>query len=108
MAASLETCDRRSGRFRTWLAAAAAALKVSPTGPEHAGIRRAAAGVDASKEAGRLAGTFSAFVVAPGLMFRGGDPLLRTANGEFVVKNLVLITATLVLIAHTADDESGD
>jgi uncharacterized membrane protein YphA (DoxX/SURF4 family) len=48
-----------------------------------------------------LAGTFSTFVVAPGLMFRGGDPLLLTANGEFVVKNLVLITATLVLIAHT-------
>ena len=33
-------------------------------------------------------------------MFRGSDPLLLTANGEFVVKNLVLITATLVLIAH--------
>lgn len=49
-----------------------------------------------------LAGTFSTFVVAPGLMFRDGDPLLLTANGEFVVKNLVLITATLVLIAHTS------
>ena len=49
-----------------------------------------------------LAGTFSTFVVAPALMFRGGDPLLLTANGEFVVKNLVLITATLVLIAHTS------
>ena len=43
---------------------------------------------------GRLAGTFSAFVIAPGWMFRGGDPLLLTANGEFVVKSLVLITAT--------------
>ena len=49
-----------------------------------------------------LAGTFSTFVVAPRMMFRDGDPLLLTANGEFVVKNLVLITATLVLIAHTS------
>ena len=49
-----------------------------------------------------LAGTFATFVVAPRMMFNNGDPLLLTANGEFVVKNLVLITATLVLIAHTS------
>ena len=49
-----------------------------------------------------LAGTFSTFVVAPQLMFNGGDPLLLTANGEFVLKNLVLIAAALVLIAHTS------
>jgi putative oxidoreductase len=49
-----------------------------------------------------LAGTFATFVVAPSLMFRDGDPLLLTANGEFVAKNLVLITGTLVLIAHTS------
>ena len=48
-----------------------------------------------------LVGTFSTFVVAPGLMFSGGNPLLLTASGEFVAKNVVLIAATLVLIAHT-------
>jgi uncharacterized membrane protein YphA (DoxX/SURF4 family) len=49
-----------------------------------------------------LAGTFSTFVVAPQLMFSGGDPLLLTGNGEFVAKNAVLIAATLVLITHTS------
>jgi putative oxidoreductase len=48
-----------------------------------------------------LAGTFATFVVAPHLMFSAGDPLLLTGNGEFVAKNVVLIAATLVLIAHT-------
>jgi hypothetical protein len=37
----------------------------------------------------------------PGQMFDASDPLLLTENGEFVMKNLVLISATLVLIAHT-------
>jgi len=49
-----------------------------------------------------LAGTFSTFVVAPQLMFNAGDPLLLTADGEFVAKNGVLIAATLVLITHTS------
>jgi uncharacterized membrane protein YkgB len=47
-----------------------------------------------------LVGTLSTFVMAPDLMFSDGDPLLLTANGEFVAKNVVLIAATLVLIAH--------
>lgn len=48
-----------------------------------------------------LAGTFSAFAMAPGMMFSEDNPLLLTADGEFVAKNGVLIAATLVLIAHT-------
>jgi putative oxidoreductase len=51
--------------------------------------------------AAHLAGTFLTFVMLPGLMFRHHDPLLLTADGEFVLKNLVLIGAALVLIAHT-------
>jgi uncharacterized membrane protein YkgB len=35
-------------------------------------------------------------------MFRGHDPLLLTADGEFVMKNVILIAATLVLIAHSS------
>jgi putative oxidoreductase len=46
-----------------------------------------------------LTGTFLTFVMLPRLMFRHGDPLLLTADGEFVVKNIVLISAALVLIA---------
>lgn len=49
-----------------------------------------------------LTGTFLTFVMSPGQMFRYSDPLLLTQNGEFVAKNLVLISATLVLIAHTS------
>jgi putative oxidoreductase len=47
--------------------------------------------------AGHLVGTFLTFVTAPTMMF-GGNPLMLTSDGEFVVKNLVLISAALVLI----------
>ncbi|MFP3460400.1 hypothetical protein R5O87_06090 [Arthrobacter globiformis] len=50
--------------------------------------------------AAHLCGTFLTFVMLPGLMFVQGDPLLLTEDGEFVMKNLVLIGATLALIAH--------
>jgi putative oxidoreductase len=49
-----------------------------------------------------LVGTFSTFAVVPHLMFRHGNPLLLTGDGEFVMKNLILIAATLVLIGHTS------
>ncbi len=51
--------------------------------------------------AAHLAGTFLTFVMLPGQMFNDSNPLLLTENGEFVTKNLVLISATLVLMAHT-------
>lgn len=44
-----------------------------------------------------LAGTFLVFVQVPGLVISGGNPLLLNGNGEFVLKNLVLICAALVL-----------
>ena len=47
-----------------------------------------------------LAGTFLTFVMLPDLMFTGANPLLLTADGEFVMKNLVLISATVVLLTH--------
>ena len=47
---------------------------------------------------GHLAGTFLTFVTATSLMFHDGNPLVLTSDGEFVVKNLVLISAALVLI----------
>jgi uncharacterized membrane protein YphA (DoxX/SURF4 family) len=47
---------------------------------------------------GHLAGTFLTFVTATSLMFQDGNPLVLTSDGEFVVKNLVLISAALVLI----------
>jgi putative oxidoreductase len=48
-----------------------------------------------------LAGTFLTFVMAPGRMFAAGDPLLLTTEGEFVIKNLVLISAAIMLVGRT-------
>lgn len=51
--------------------------------------------------AGHLTGTFLTFLIAPRYMIMNGDPLLLTSDGEFVVKNLVLISAALVLLSRT-------
>jgi len=45
----------------------------------------------------QMAGTFLVLALEPGLSFQHGNPLLLTTTGEFVVKNLVLITAGLVV-----------
>ncbi|GAB3865205.1 hypothetical protein GCM10028801_35320 [Nocardioides maradonensis] len=50
--------------------------------------------------AAHLAGTFLTFVMVPSIMFQHRDPLLLTADGEFVLKNLVLICAAVVLLTH--------
>jgi putative oxidoreductase len=49
---------------------------------------------------GHLCGTFLVLVVEPGVAFQHGNPLLLTTIGEFVVKNVVLIAAALVLAAR--------
>ncbi len=45
----------------------------------------------------QMAGTFLVLVIQPGEAFQSGNPLLLTVSGEFVIKNLVLITAGLVV-----------
>lgn len=45
----------------------------------------------------QLGGTFLALVVLPDRCFQDYNPLLPTTLGEFVVKNIVLITAGLVI-----------
>jgi len=45
----------------------------------------------------QMAGTFLVLVIHPGLSFQSSNPLLLTITGEFVIKNLVLITAGLVI-----------
>lgn len=47
-----------------------------------------------------LAGTFVALWLNPQHFFVHGFPLFLTADGEFVVKNLVLIAAGLVIAGH--------
>jgi putative oxidoreductase len=54
-----------------------------------------------------LCGTFLVLVMEPQLAFQNGNPLVLTTIGEFVVKNVVLISAALVLAsryrAHRGD-----
>ncbi|MBA2427312.1 MAG: DoxX family membrane protein [Actinobacteria bacterium] len=48
----------------------------------------------------QMAGTFLVLVLQPDVAFQGGNPLLLTTEGEFVIKNLVLLSAGLVLGSH--------
>jgi putative oxidoreductase len=50
----------------------------------------------------QMAGTFLVLVLLPGVAFRDGNPLLLTVEGEFVVKNLVLLSAGLVVGSRLA------
>lgn len=44
-----------------------------------------------------LVGTFGVMVTQPDLVFQNGNPLLLTTEGEFVVKNLVLLGGALTV-----------
>jgi uncharacterized membrane protein YkgB len=50
----------------------------------------------------QMAGTFLVLVFLPEVAFRDGNPLLLTVEGEFVVKNLVLLSAGLVIGSRLA------
>lgn len=45
----------------------------------------------------QMLGTFLVFLLQPGVAFQDGNPLLLTVEGEFVLKNLVLLAAGLVV-----------
>jgi uncharacterized membrane protein YkgB len=45
----------------------------------------------------QLAGTFMVLVLRPDIAFQGMNPFLLTTEGEFVIKNLVLITSGIVV-----------
>jgi uncharacterized membrane protein YkgB len=45
----------------------------------------------------QMAGTFLVLILRPGESFQDGNPLLLTTLGEFVIKNLVLMAAGVVL-----------
>lgn len=45
----------------------------------------------------QMAGTFLVFVEKPDVTFQSRNPLLLTTEGEFVVKNLILISAGIVI-----------
>jgi putative oxidoreductase len=56
---------------------------------------------------GHLCGTFLTFVTAPGWVFHGYDPIRLTQDGEFVLKNLVLMSSAIVLLGMTRDSNGG-
>jgi uncharacterized membrane protein YkgB len=45
----------------------------------------------------QIAGTFQVFLLLPDIAFQGGNPLLPTLEGQYAIKNLVLITGGLVI-----------
>lgn len=45
----------------------------------------------------QIAGTFQIFFLLPGVAFQGGNPFLPTLEGQYAIKNIVLITAGLVI-----------
>lgn len=47
--------------------------------------------------AAQMAGTFLVLVLLPEVAFKDGNPLLLTVEGEFVIKNLVLLAAGMVV-----------
>lgn len=49
--------------------------------------------------------TFVVLVLMPDLAFHNGNPLLLTNSGEYVIKNLVLIAAALVVLGSITDSE---
>lgn len=56
----------------------------------------------------QMAGTFLTFLIQPGVMFADRNPFLLTVEGEFVVKNIVLIAAGLALAGSVRrETESG-
>lgn len=51
--------------------------------------------------AAHMTATFGVLVMQPDIAFQGGNPLLLTTEGEFVVKNLVLLAAGIVVCARS-------
>ena len=55
----------------------------------------------------QMAGTFLVFLVLPDLTFQDGNPFKLTVEGEFILKNLVLLAAAMVVGAHLGESETA-
>ena len=56
----------------------------------------------------QMLGTFLVLALRPGMSFQSGNPLRLTVLGEFVVKNLVLLTAGLVVAGSIPRPRGGE
>ena len=45
----------------------------------------------------QMLGTFMPLVVMPDITFQGGNPLLPTLEGQYIIKNLMIISGALVV-----------
>ena len=52
----------------------------------------------------QMLGTFSSLLLAPALFFSHNNIFLLTTEGEFVIKNLVLISGALVIAAFQIEE----
>ena len=55
----------------------------------------------------QMAGTFLVLLLRPDVAFQGGNPLLLTVEGEFVVKNVVLAAAGIAIGGSLRREEKG-
>ena len=55
----------------------------------------------------QMAGTFLILILLPEVAFQDGNPLKLTVEGEFVIKNLVLLAAGLVVGATVRRDRES-
>lgn len=56
----------------------------------------------------QMVGTFSVLVVRPDIAFQELNPFLLTAEGEFVIKNLILLSAGFVVGGTVHRQRSGE
>jgi putative oxidoreductase len=61
-----------------------------------------------SASALHLSGTFLVLLLRPDVAFVDGNPLLLTVEGEYVVKNLVLLAAVASLALHSLGTTPGE
>ena len=55
----------------------------------------------------QLLGTFLVFFLEPDIAFQDGNPLKLTTEGEFIVKNLVLLAAAIVVGTSVGEPEES-
>ncbi|MEK6968683.1 MAG: hypothetical protein AABX51_08745 [Nanoarchaeota archaeon] len=53
----------------------------------------------------QMAGTFLPLVLLPQVVYQNGNILLPTLEGQYIIKNLVIISASMVIGAHVKDAE---
>ena len=53
----------------------------------------------------QMTGTFLPLVILPDITFQNGNPLLPTLEGQYIIKNLIIISAALVVGSTVRDKE---